>query len=73
MSKKCKNDAAGMHGYRSRNSDGELRQKRSDTLIKTVEESYKVDLGVRGDMQLGTYLKQNKINSLNDLIQHEKS
>jgi hypothetical protein len=33
-------DAPGMRGYRSRNEDGELRQKRGDTHIGTIEKQY---------------------------------
>ncbi len=62
------NDAAGMRGYRSRNLDGELRDKRDDAHIGTIEEQYGIDLRVRSDMHLGTYLKEHKIKSLNDLI-----
>ena len=61
-------DAAGMKGYRSRNKDGELRDKRDDTHIGTIEKKYDLDLGVRGDMHLGTYLKEKGIDSLNDLV-----
>lgn len=62
-------DAPGMRGYRPRNkSDGELRKKRSDTHIGTIEKMYGVDLNVRSDMKLGTFLKKNDITSLNDLI-----
>jgi hypothetical protein len=61
-------DAPGMRGYRSRNKSGELRDKRDDTLVSTIEKKYKVDFGVRGDMQLGTLLKQKGVKSLNDLI-----
>ena len=68
---KNKNDAPGMKGQRSRNDDGQLRQKRSDTHIGTIENQYGVDLNVRSDMHLGTYLKNNNINSLNDLINGE--
>ena len=57
-----------MKGQRSRNDGGELRQKRGDTLIKTIEKQYGIDLNVRGDMKLETYLEQNNIASLNDLI-----
>lgn len=64
----CKNDAPGMIGCRSRNQNGRLRDKRDDTHIGTIEKQYGIDLKVRSDMQLGTYLKQNKIKSLNDLI-----
>lgn len=61
-------DAAGMKWYRSRNIGGELRQKRSDTHIWTIEDKYKIDLNVRSDMHLWTYLQNNNIKSLNDLI-----
>lgn len=67
-----KNDAPGMKGQRSRNEDGELRQKRSDTHIGTIEKQYEIDLGVRSDMKLGTYLEQNNIISLNNLIHDKK-
>ena len=61
-------DAPGMRGHRSRNLSGELRQKRSDTHMGTIEKQYDRDFGVRPDMQLGTYLKKTGIKSLNDLI-----
>lgn len=61
-------DARGMKGFRSRNQDGQLRDKRDDTHVSTVEKRYGVNLDVRSDMHLGTYLKQNQIKSLNDLI-----
>ncbi|XOV67585.1 MAG: hypothetical protein ACFHU9_00155 [Fluviicola sp.] len=63
-----KNDAPGMKGPRGRNQNGQLRQKRSDTHIGTIEKQYGIDLGVRSDMHLGTYLDRNNIASLNDLI-----
>lgn len=61
-------DAPGMKGYRSRNQNGQLRDKRNDTYMGTIEKQYGVNLGVRSDMRLGNYLKQHRINSLNDLI-----
>lgn len=61
-------DAKGMKGYRTRNNDGQLRDKRDDTHISSIERKYNLDLGVRGDMHLGTYLKEKNIKSLNDLI-----
>jgi hypothetical protein len=67
MAKK-NNDAPGMKGDRSRNETGELRQKRSDTHIGTIEKKYNIDLNVRSDMHLVTYLEKNNIASLNDLI-----
>ena len=65
-------DAPGMRGQRSRNQDGELRQKRSDTHISTIEKKYGVDLGVRGDMHLRTLLEQKQAESLNDLLHEGK-
>lgn len=61
-------DANGMRGYRSRNQNGMLRDKRDDTHIGTVEKKYDLDLGVRSDMHLGTYLELHGIESLNDLV-----
>jgi hypothetical protein len=67
-----KKDAPGMRGLRSRNQDGELRQKRSDTHISSIEKKYDIDLGVRGDMHLGTLLEQKKVESLDDLLHKGK-
>ncbi len=64
----CKNDAPGMKGCRSRNETGLLRQKRSDTLVGSIEKQYGIDLGVRGDMEWGTYKSLTGVKSLNDLI-----
>lgn len=61
-------DAPGMRGNRSRTKSGPLRDKRDDTYVGTIEKQYGVDLGVRSDMHLGTYLKEHRIKSLNDLI-----
>jgi len=61
-------DAAGMRGYRSRNENGLLRDKRDDTHMGTIEQKYGIDLDVRSDMHLGTYLQEHKIKSPNDLI-----
>ncbi|MFC1478751.1 hypothetical protein ACFL57_04760 [Candidatus Margulisiibacteriota bacterium] len=61
-------DAAGMRGYRTRNNNGQLRDKRDDTHIGTIEKQYGIDLGARSDMHLGNYLKSQDIASLNDLI-----
>lgn len=66
MSKK--QDAPGMRGYRTRNLNGLLRDKRNDTHIGTIEKQYDVDLNVRSDMHLGEFLKEHNIKSLNDLF-----
>lgn len=65
-------DAPGMCGYRSRNQDGQLRDKRDDTHMGTIERQYDRDFGVRDDMQLGNFLKREGINSLNDLIHSDR-
>lgn len=61
-------DAEGMKGDRSRNQDGQLRDKRDDTHMGTIEKQYDRDFGVRSDMHLGTFLEKNNVKSLNDLI-----
>lgn len=61
-------DAPGMRGYRSRNEHGPLRAKRGDTQIGSIEKKYSIDLGVRSDMRLDTYLDKKGVKSLNDLI-----
>ncbi|MCJ7664968.1 MAG: hypothetical protein MUO24_12105 [Desulfobacterales bacterium] len=63
-------DAPGMRGYRSRNEDGELRQKRGDTHIGTIEDQYGRDFDVRSDTHLDTLLKREHADSLDDLL-HE--
>jgi len=65
------NLANGMNGDddRSRDNDGEVRHKRSDTHIGTIEQQYGRDFGVRSDMELGNFLKQNNLESLHQLIQ----
>ena len=61
-----------MRGYRSRNENGELRDKRDDTLVRTIEKQYGRDFGVRGNMQLGTLLEERGHKSLNDLLHNER-
>ncbi len=46
----------------------QFRRKRSDTRIKNIELSYKVELNVRADMKLGTLLKKRGFNSLSALL-----
>ena len=56
MPKDCQpNDDPWMRGCRSRNDgNGQLRQKRGDTLAGTLEQQYGVELDVRADMRLDT-------------------
>ena len=62
------NDAPGIRGERSRNANGLLRDKRDDTHMGTIEKHYGRDFDVRSDKQLGTFLRETGIKSLNDLI-----
>jgi hypothetical protein len=52
------NDAPGMKGNRSRTKRGPLRKKRDDTRV-------------RSDMELGTLLRREGMESLNDLLHDE--
>lgn len=65
------NDAPGMKGDRSRTKRGPLRRKRNDTQVGTIEEEYDRDFGVRSDMELGTLLRREGKESLNDLLHDE--
>ncbi len=53
---------------RTKNKDGQFATKRFDTKISTIEEQYGVDLGVRGDMKLGNYLKEKGYPSLSKML-----
>lgn len=61
-------DAPGMRGDRSRNETGELRQKRGDTHVGTIEQRYGRNFDVRSDMRLDTLLKREGAESLSDLL-----
>ena len=45
-----------------------IRQKRGDTLIGTIEKQYGVDLNYRSDAQLHTVLKNEGVPSLSKLL-----
>jgi hypothetical protein len=45
-----------------------IRRKRVDTLVKTIEKKYGVDLGYRSDTQLHTALKKEGLPSLSKLL-----
>ena len=64
-------DAPGMRGIRSRNPHGQLREKRGDTHVGTIEKQYNKDCGVRKDMHLDTLLRLRGYKSLNDLLHKE--
>lgn len=54
---------------RTQSDKGQIRRKRGDTRIDTVEKDYGVDFGVRGDMQLSTYLKEEGHRSLSKALE----
>jgi hypothetical protein len=54
---------------KSRTASGRIPQKRGDTLVKTIEKKYNVDLGYRSDAKLSTVLKSAGSPSLSKLIQ----
>lgn len=64
--------ATGMHTNRTRDRDGELRQKRGDTLVENIEREYDVDFGVRGDMRLDTLREQTGLTSIEELLRHAR-
>lgn len=57
---------------REKRNDGLIRPKRADTLIGSIEKQYKIDLGVRSDMELGSYLKKEGFDSLSQLLKKKK-
>lgn len=63
------NDDPGMAGCRSRNEgDGQLRAKRGDTHVGTIEAKYGVNLGMRSDAHLSTALDRYRVASLRQLL-----
>ena len=55
---------------RMRDADGEIRKKRSDTLVRTLREEYGpgVAKGYRSDAKLGTVLEIEGLESLDQLL-----
>jgi len=58
---------------RSKSTTGKIRQKRGDTLVKTIEKQYKTDLGYRSDAKLSTVLKKEGASSLSKLVKMTES
>lgn len=48
----------------------QIRQKRADTKIGTIEKKYGVDLGARSDMKLGNYLKREGLPSMSKALKN---
>jgi hypothetical protein len=65
MSKQCRNGL----DDRCRDQDGEIRQKRGDTLVGTLRKTYGPDFasGVRSDMRLDT-LRERAGHSLSKIL-----
>jgi hypothetical protein len=47
-----------MASQKARTNKGTFRPVRKDTKVSTIEKKYGVDLGVRSDMKLGSYLNK---------------
>lgn len=63
------NDDPGMIGCRARNEgNGQLRAKRGDTHVGTIEAKYGVDLRMRSDAHLRTALNRYGADSLSELL-----
>jgi len=59
---------------RCRDLDGSIRQKRGDTLVGTLRETYGEDFaaGRRSDMRLDSLLEQENASSLTDLLDRSR-
>ena len=59
---------------RQRDRDGEIRKKRSDTKIDTLRKEYGPNFakGYRGNTQLGTVLKREGAESLDQLLKKKR-
>jgi hypothetical protein len=57
-----------MKKARAKTKSGQFATKRFDTKMSTIEKTYNVDLGVRGDMKLGNYLKEKGYPSLSKML-----
>jgi hypothetical protein len=55
---------------RCQDQDGEIRRKRSDTLVGTLRDTYGPDFapGVRSDATLGTLLERSGASSLSEYL-----
>lgn len=53
---------------RSRDSNGQHRQKRGDTYVGNIEKTYDIDFGVRSDMHVETLRKQHGDKSLTQIV-----
>lgn len=58
---------------RMRDDDGEIRKKRSDTLVRTLRSEYGENFadGYRADAKLGTVLKKEGVETLDQLLKRK--
>ena len=59
---------------RCRDEDGEIRKKRSDTLVRTLRKTYGEDFaeGTREDAHLGTILEREGVDSLSEYLRRRR-
>lgn len=59
---------------RMRDHDGEIRKKRSDTKVETLRKTYGPDFakGYRSDAELGTVIKKECVETLDQLIKKKR-
>jgi hypothetical protein len=59
---------------RCRDADGEIRHKRSDTLVRTLRDEYGDDFAsdFRSDATLGTVLNETGARSLSDYLRNHR-
>lgn len=59
---------------RCRDANGEIRRKRSDTLVGTLRREYGDDFAddLRRDARLGTVLRETGAESLSDYLKHHQ-
>ena len=59
---------------RQRDKDGQIHKKRSDTLVRTLRNEYgeSVAAGYRSDAKLGTVLKKEGLDSLDQLLKKKR-
>ena len=69
----AKHFAKGLDG-RQRDRDGQIRQKRSDTKVATLRKEYgeHVARDYRADATLGTVLKRERLESLDQLLKKKR-
>lgn len=60
---------------RMRDGDGEIRKKRSDTLVRTLREEYGDGFarGYRADTKLGTVLHREGLETLDQLLKKRRT